>query len=73
MRAIWLVVVGAAALSGAGCTLHSRQGPYCAFTAEYTNCGYYTLASCRAGLSGSGAGICGLNPAYAGEQRRPSR
>jgi len=42
-----------------------KQGPFCAWTREYTNCNYFTMASCRAGLSGD-AGYCGANPAYKG-------
>ena len=69
-----LAALIAVAFMGSGCSsLYGRQGPVCAWTAQYTNCGYYSLESCRAGLSASGAGICGLNPEYPGEKRKRAR
>jgi len=43
--------------------------PYCAFyTNQSTNCGFPTLWSCQASVSGVG-GYCGVNPRWAGQNR----
>jgi hypothetical protein len=48
--------------------------PWCAVyresTVGATNCGFSTLAQCRATISGVG-GMCTPNPAYAGPPPRP--
>jgi len=48
--------------------------PWCAvyseFTVGATNCGFSTLAQCRATISGVG-GMCMPNPAYVGPPPRP--
>ena len=47
-----------------------RQGPFCVFDREYTNCGYASYESCVEAARGVG-GNCRPNPMYAGETRRP--
>lgn len=48
--------------------------PWCAVYSESTvgatNCGFATLAQCRATISGVG-GVCQPNPAYVGPAPRP--
>jgi hypothetical protein len=63
-----LTIIGALAastlLGGWG---FDRQGPYCIFDREYTNCGYPSLKACVESASGVG-GYCRPNPQY-----RPER
>ena len=40
-----------------------RQGPFCLYDREYTNCGYPSYAACMASASGAG-GYCAQNPRY---------
>jgi hypothetical protein len=63
---VLLGAVAAACLTG-GCT--TRQGPYCAWTPQYTNCGFYSVESCRAELRGADSGVCAPNPAYTDTQK----
>jgi hypothetical protein len=49
-----------------------RQGPYCLYDPEYTNCGFPTLAACRATASGAG-GYCAENPQYVPDRAPPPR
>jgi len=43
--------------------------PYCAFyTNQSTNCGFPTLWSCQASVSGAG-GYCAVNPRWAAQNR----
>jgi hypothetical protein len=46
-----------------------RQGAFCVFDVEYTNCSYPTIQACRAAASGAG-GLCRPNPKYDPERRR---
>ena len=68
-----LIIAGALAastlLGGWG---FDRQGAFCVFDREYTNCGYASYESCVEAARGAG-GICRPNPMYAGERetRRP--
>ena len=67
------ILVVAFALAGStllGGWTFDRQGAYCAFDRDYTNCGYPTLQACLAAVSGVG-GNCRPNPMYTGE--RPGR
>ena len=63
-----LAVVGALAastlLGGWG---FDRQGPYCVFDQEYTNCGYPSWAACMESARGAG-GYCRPNPQYLPER-----
>jgi len=52
----------------AGCA--GKTGAYCAWDRQFTNCGYPTLESCRAAVSGVGSGYCGANPAYGTSKSR---
>lgn len=67
-----LVIVGALAastlLGGWG---FDRQGPYCLFDREFTNCGYDSFASCVAASRGVG-GLCRQNPMF-NPHRQPRR
>ena len=68
-----LIIAGALAastlLGGWG---FDRQGAFCVFDREYTNCGYASYESCVEAARGAG-GNCRPNPMYAGERetRRP--
>ena len=68
-----LTIVGALAASTLlGGWAFDRQGPFCVFDREYTNCGYASYGSCVEAARGAG-GNCRPNPMYAGERetRRP--
>lgn len=70
-----LIVAGAlaaAALCGGWTFGFDRQGPYCLYDRNYTNCGYPSFAACLASASGAG-GYCAQNPRYVAEPpaRRP--
>jgi len=68
-----LVMVGALAVSTLlGGWGFDRQGPYCLFDPQFTNCGYPSLAACNAAASGAG-GVCSVNPQYVGPQERQAR
>lgn len=65
-----LIVAGALAASTLlGGWAFDRQGPYCIFDRDYTNCGYPSLAACNAAAAGVG-GFCRQNPMYTGERPR---
>lgn len=49
-----------------------RQGPYCLFDPDFTNCGFPSLAACNATRSGVG-GYCAPNPRFVGEEAPPPR
>ena len=68
-----LVIAGAlsaATLLGGWTFGFDRQGPYCLYDREFTNCGYPSFAACLATASGAG-GYCAQNPRYVGEPARP--
>ena len=60
MRCVTITALTASLLLGA---CGGGRAPFCARTAEYTNCGYYTIESCRAALRGD-SGSCDPNPGY---------
>jgi Protein of unknown function (DUF3551) len=67
-----LIVMGALAASTLlGGWAFDRQGPYCVFARDFTNCGYPSWQACLAAASGTG-GNCRANPQYVGE-RQPRR
>jgi len=47
-----------------------RQGPYCLYDPNYTNCGYPSLAACNATRVGAG-GYCAPNPRFVSEEPPP--
>jgi hypothetical protein len=49
-----------------------RQGPFCLYDREFTNCGYPSFAACRAAASGAG-GYCAANPRYVETAPAPRR
>ncbi len=49
-----------------------RQGPFCLFDREFTNCSYQSFASCSAAARGVG-GLCSENPQYVGPEERQAR
>ena len=68
-----LIIAGALAASTLlGGWAFDRQGPFCVFDREYTNCGYPSYEACVEAARGAG-GNCRPNPMYAGERetRRP--
>jgi hypothetical protein len=49
-----------------------RQGPFCLFDRDYTNCGYLSYGACMAASQGAG-GNCRPNPMYRGERQSRRR
>ena len=63
-----VTIIGALAASTLlGGWAFDRQGPYCVFDREYTNCSYASWAACIAAASGAG-GNCRQNPQYLPER-----
>jgi len=59
-----LAIAGALAASTLlGGWAFDRQGPFCVFDREYTNCGYPSWATCYEAARGVG-GLCRPNPQY---------
>jgi len=59
-----LVVVGAlAAATLLGGWAFDKQGPFCIFDRDYTNCGYPSYDACMAAARGVG-GYCRPNPMF---------
>jgi hypothetical protein len=70
-----LTVAGALAASTLlGGWTFDRQGPYCLFDPDYTNCSYPTFEACVEAARGAG-GFCRENPMYvpSPERRRHRR
>jgi hypothetical protein len=74
-----LVIAGtlaASTLLGGWTWGFDRQGPFCLYDREYTNCGYPSFQACLATASGAG-GYCAPNPRYVAPappaSRRPPR
>jgi hypothetical protein len=69
-----LLAVGAFALSGgpAAAQTYPWCGEYLSDDGGGTNCGFSTLAQCRAAISGNG-GHCYENPFYTAQTREPRR
>src|SRR5436305_15014168 len=70
-----LVIVGtlgAAVLLGGWTFGFDRQGPFCLYDRDYTNCGFPSFAACLATASGAG-GYCAQNPRFVGERAPPQR
>ena len=65
-----IVAAGVLALTGAWLTPATAElYPYCAwYTNQATNCGFPSLWSCQAAVSGVG-GYCGINPRWAAANR----
>jgi Protein of unknown function (DUF3551) len=64
-----LMAVGALAASTLlGGWSFDRQGPYCLFDREFTNCGYPSFQACMATASAAG-GQCRENPMYQPERQ----
>jgi hypothetical protein len=63
--------LAAATLLGGWTWGYDRQGPFCLFDRNYTNCGYPSFAACLATASGAG-GYCAENPRFVPD-RRPRR
>lgn len=76
MRLLMILGIAAAALmAGAGVTFASDESAWCAYYGgrnSSTNCGFYSLAQCRAAISGVG-GTCGMNPRYQSAPDKPRR
>jgi hypothetical protein len=51
---------------------YDRQGPYCLFDVDYTNCGYPSFAACLEASRGVG-GLCRENPMYIPPPERQTR
>jgi hypothetical protein len=69
-----LTVIGAlSAATLLGGWAFDRQGPYCLFDREFTNCGYPSIEACTAAARGVG-GLCQVNPQFVpGRQSRRNR
>jgi hypothetical protein len=63
-------ILTAATLLGGWTFGFDRQGPYCLYDREFTNCGYPSFAACLASASGAG-GYCAQNPQYVAEPAPP--
>jgi len=74
MTRIFAIVgaVAAAALLGGWTWGFDRQGPYCLYDRNYTNCGYPSFAACLATASGAG-GYCAENPRFVPDRGPPRR
>jgi hypothetical protein len=64
--------LAAATLLGGWTWGFDRQGPYCLYDREFTNCGYPSFAACLASASGAG-GYCAENPRFVPDRRPPRR
>ena len=62
----------AAALLGGWTFGFDRQGPFCLYDREYTNCGFPSYAACMATASGAG-GYCAQNPRFLPDRGPPRR
>jgi len=71
-----LTIIGALAASTLlGGWAFDRQGPFCVFDRDYTNCGYPSWTACMESARGVG-GFCRPNPQYnpdRQERRRSDR
>jgi hypothetical protein len=65
---ILTVIAALAASTLLGGWAFDRQGPYCLFDRDYTNCGFPSYQACMATASGAG-GTCRENPMYQGERQ----
>jgi hypothetical protein len=45
-----------------------RQGPFCVFDRDYTNCGYDSWRACVEAARGVSSGVCRENPMYSEER-----
>ena len=63
--------LAAATLLGGWTFGFDRQGPFCLYDREFTNCGYPSFAACLASASGAG-GYCAANPRFVGEGAPPA-
>src|SRR4051812_5753219 len=64
--------LAAATLLGGWTWGFDRQGPFCLYDRDYTNCGYPSFAACLASASGAG-GYCAENPRFVAERAQPRR
>jgi len=64
--------LAAATLFGGWTWGYDRQGPFCLYDRNYTNCGYPSFAACLATASGAG-GYCAENPRFVPERGPPRR
>ena len=68
-----LAILGAvAAATLLGGWAFDRQGPYCHFDREFTNCSYPSFEACTAAARGVG-GVCSVNPQYVAPEERHAR
>jgi Protein of unknown function (DUF3551) len=74
MTRIWMIgtALAASILLGGWTFGFDRQGPFCLYDRDYTNCGFPSFAACLATASGAG-GYCAQNPRFAGERAPPPR
>ena len=72
MRAFIIIIGAVAASTLLGGWGFDRQGPFCVFDTQYTNCGYPSWAACVAAASGAG-GMCRENPQYVPDRRTHRR
>jgi hypothetical protein len=70
MTRILVIAAALAASTLLGGWAFDRQGAYCVFDRDYSNCGYPSYQACVAAASGVG-GFCRPNPQYTGERRKP--
>jgi hypothetical protein len=72
MNRILIIAAALAASTLLGGWGFDKQGPFCVFDRDYTNCGYPSHAACEAAARGAG-GFCRENPLYSGGEPRRNR
>ena len=72
MTRILIIAAALGASTLLGGWAFDKQGPYCLFDREFTNCGYPSYTSCMAASRGIG-GFCRENPLYRGGEPRRRR
>lgn len=63
MTRVLTIIVALAASTLFGGWGFDRQGPFCVFDRNYTNCGYPSWQACEEAARGAG-GFCQPNPMY---------
>jgi hypothetical protein len=63
MTRILIIAAALAASTLLGGWAFDRQGPFCIFDRDFTNCGYPSYDACMAAAKGVG-GFCRPNPMY---------
>jgi Protein of unknown function (DUF3551) len=65
---LFTIVMALAASTLLGGWAFDRQGSYCVFDKDYTNCGYDSWKACLEAARAAGNGMCRENPMYSEER-----